>query len=51
MLPVAPDARHWPLAYGIVGRGLWADGGFDADHGLAFDGVGRPAPGSLVIRG
>jgi hypothetical protein len=20
----------------------WADGGFDADHGLAFDGVGRP---------
>jgi hypothetical protein len=21
----------------------WADGDFDADHGLAFDGVGRPA--------
>jgi hypothetical protein len=21
----------------------WADGDFDADHGFAFDGVGRPA--------
>jgi hypothetical protein len=21
----------------------WADGDFDADHGCAFDGVGRPA--------
>jgi hypothetical protein len=21
----------------------WADGDFHADHGLAFDGVGRPA--------
>jgi hypothetical protein len=21
----------------------WADGDFDADHGLAFDGAGRPA--------
>jgi hypothetical protein len=32
-----------------VGRGkhvqarAWADGDFDADHGFAFDGVGRPA--------
>jgi hypothetical protein len=24
----------------------WADGDFDADHGLAFDGVGRPAHSS-----
>jgi hypothetical protein len=24
------------------GRGLTADGDFDADHGLAFDGVGNP---------
>jgi hypothetical protein len=24
-------------------RARWADGDFDADHGLAFDGVGRPA--------
>jgi hypothetical protein len=23
--------------------GLWAGGGFDADHGFVFDGVGRPA--------
>jgi hypothetical protein len=22
---------------------VWADGDFDADHGFAFDGVGRPA--------
>jgi hypothetical protein len=21
----------------------WADGDFDADHGFAFDGMGRPA--------
>jgi hypothetical protein len=25
------------------GKGAWADGDFDADHGFAFDGVGRPA--------
>jgi hypothetical protein len=24
-------------------RRAWADGDFDADHGFAFDGVGRPA--------
>jgi hypothetical protein len=28
----------------------WADGGCDADHGFAFDGVGRPAHWSYVGR-
>ena len=28
----------------------WADGDFDADHGFAFDGVGRPAHGTRYSR-
>jgi hypothetical protein len=41
------DCRRWraslyqPLVVGIENKA--ADGYFDADHGFAFEGVGRPA--------
>jgi hypothetical protein len=35
----APDEFH----SAAQARRAWADGDFDADHGFAFDGVGRSA--------
>jgi hypothetical protein len=38
------DRGGTPTFHSAAQTGVWADGDFDADHGFAFDGVGRSAP-------
>jgi hypothetical protein len=42
-LPVCETRRCVEEIFRIREARAWADGDFDADHGLAFDGVGRLA--------
>jgi hypothetical protein len=37
------DAQDEFHSHSAAQARAWADGDFDADHGFAFDGVGRPA--------